>query len=54
MRLRWYGSIKKNDKICSYLSIRSIYCDMFKNMIKVMGHRACFQATGGENMTHFV
>lgn len=19
-----------------------------------MGHRACFQATGGENMTHFV
>lgn len=26
----------------------SIYCDMFKNMVRMMGYWACFQATGCE------
>lgn len=33
---------------------RSVYCDMIKYIIKMIGHRAFFQATGCDKMTRFV
>ena len=48
------GVYIKNDRIVHGVPKCSLNWDMFKNIIKMIGHQVFSQATGCDKMTHFV